>query len=63
MKKQRFKRIKQGSDRNWTEIGRPKVDENNTVAPYYITNIEIKFYRKYLINSYIDRRENNFILK
>ena len=35
-KKQVFLRIKQGSDGNWTEIGRPKVTEidYNTLAPF-----------------------------
>ena len=39
-KKQGFWRIKQGSDGNWTEIGRPKVTDidYNIVAPFiYLT--------------------------
>ena len=37
-KNQVIRRIKKGSERNWKEIGRPKVTniDYNIVAPYYI---------------------------
>ena len=39
-KNQGIRRINQGSDGNWTEIGKPKVTDidYNTVVPFYIDN-------------------------